>query len=60
VVYSSLQNSNILGIPLVIGLFHDTDDDLYVFVTTDAGLSLSEAALSKMYDDTRRDLPVPD
>lgn len=52
-VYSSLQNSNILGIPLVIGLFHDIDDELYVLVTTDAGLSLSEAAPSKMNDDTR-------
>ena len=52
-VYSSLHNSNILGIPLVIGLFHDIDDDLYILVTTDAGLSLSEAAPSKMHDDTR-------
>jgi hypothetical protein len=52
-VYSSLQNSDILGIPLVIGLFHDIDDELYVLVTTDAGLSLSEAAPSKMNDDTR-------
>lgn len=57
-VYSSLQNSNILGIPLVIGLFHDIDDDLYILVTTDVGLSLSEAAPSKMHDDTRRDFPV--
>jgi hypothetical protein len=59
-VYRSLQNSNILGIPLVIGLFHDIDDDLYTLVTTDTGLSLSEAAPSKMHDDTRRDLPVFD
>jgi len=59
-VYSSLHNSNILGIPPVIGLFHDIDDDLYILVTTDASLSLSEAAPFKMHDDTRRDFPVSD
>jgi hypothetical protein len=56
-VYDSLENSNILGIPLIIGLFHDIDDDLYVLVTTDVGLSLSEAAPSKIYG-TRRDFHI--
>jgi hypothetical protein len=59
-VYSSLQNSNILGIPLVIGLFHDIDDDLYILVTADAGLSLSEAAPPKIHHDARRDFPISD
>ena len=54
-VYDSLQDSNILGIPLIIGLFHDIDDDLYVLVVTDVGLSLSEVAPSKVCG-TRQDL----
>ena len=45
----------ILGITLIIGLFHDIDDDLYVLVVTDVGLSLSEVAPSKIYS-TRQDL----
>lgn len=43
-VYRSLQKSDIHGIPYMIGIFHDIDDDLFVLVTTDVGIPFQDAA----------------
>jgi hypothetical protein len=43
-VYRSLQEADVHGIPCMIGVFHDIDDDLYVLVTTDMGRSFADAA----------------
>ena len=43
-VYHSHQEADIHGIPCMIGIFLDIDDDLYVLVTTDVGMPFYDAA----------------
>jgi hypothetical protein len=42
-VYNQLRRHNIKGVPVLIGLFNDVDDDVPILVTTYAGEEINEA-----------------